>query len=138
MCRQHRPCPANGCAHHSQCIDAWDVRLAARARQLSWQCCGPGQVIDARDPMGTRSPQLEQHLRKHARHKHLLLLLNKCDLVSGRLPAWIPRLLLHPASPDGIKHKVLQDSLLWSVVQKPAWDMAFDAATLAWRRCRPG
>jgi nuclear GTP-binding protein len=39
-------------------------------------------VIDARDPMGTRSPQLEQHLRKHARHKHLLLLLNKCDLVS--------------------------------------------------------
>lgn len=39
------------------------------------------QVIDARDPMGTRSPQLEHHLRKNARHKDLLLLLNKCDLV---------------------------------------------------------
>lgn len=39
------------------------------------------QVIDARDPMGTRSPQLEQHLRRNARHKQLLLLLNKCDLV---------------------------------------------------------
>jgi hypothetical protein len=51
----------------------------------------PGQVIDARDPMGTRSPQLEQHLRKHARHKHLLLLLNKCDLVSSHLVSWEPR-----------------------------------------------
>eukprot|EP00955_Chlamydomonas_euryale_P000846 9857-Chlamydomonas_euryale.AAC.1 len=40
------------------------------------------QVLDARDPMGTRCGFLEQHIRKHLRHKHLLLLLNKCDLVS--------------------------------------------------------
>lgn len=33
--------------------------------------------------MGTRCFFLEQHIRKHLRHKHLLLLLNKCDLVSG-------------------------------------------------------
>ena len=39
------------------------------------------QVLDARDPEGTRCRHLEQHLRKNARHKHLLLLLNKCDLV---------------------------------------------------------
>ncbi len=39
------------------------------------------QVIDARDPMGTRCFHLERHIRKHLRHKHLLLLLNKCDLV---------------------------------------------------------
>ena len=39
------------------------------------------QVLDARDPLGTRSRHLEAHLRKDARHKHLLLLLNKCDLV---------------------------------------------------------
>ena len=39
------------------------------------------QVLDARDPLGTRCRYLEHHLRKHARHKHLLLLLNKCDLV---------------------------------------------------------
>lgn len=40
------------------------------------------QVLDARDPQGTRCAFLEQHLRRNARHKHLLLLLNKCDLVS--------------------------------------------------------
>jgi hypothetical protein len=40
------------------------------------------QVLDARDPEGTRCKFIEQHIRKNARHKHLLLLLNKCDLVS--------------------------------------------------------
>ncbi len=40
------------------------------------------QVLDARDPNGTRCPFLEQHIRKHLRHKHIILLLNKCDLVS--------------------------------------------------------
>lgn len=40
------------------------------------------QVLDARDPMGTRCRHLETHLRKNARHKHMLFLLNKCDLVS--------------------------------------------------------
>lgn len=43
----------------------------------------PLQVLDARDPNGTRCRHLEQHLKKNARHKHLLLLLNKCDLVSA-------------------------------------------------------
>jgi len=41
------------------------------------------QVLDARDPVGTRSKHLETHLRKNARHKHLIFLLNKCDLVSS-------------------------------------------------------
>ena len=31
--------------------------------------------------LGTRCPYLEQHLKKNARHKHMLFLLNKCDLV---------------------------------------------------------
>ena len=39
------------------------------------------QVLDARDPLGTRCPYLEQHLKKNSRHKHMLFLLNKCDLV---------------------------------------------------------
>lgn len=49
------------------------------------------QVLDARDPNGTRCRHLEQHLKKNARHKHLLLLLNKCDLVSakGGRPAFL-------------------------------------------------
>ncbi|BDA48334.1 Nuclear/nucleolar GTPase 2 [Coccomyxa sp. Obi] len=45
------------------------------------------QVLDARDPLGTRCTYLEQHLKKNARHKHMLLLLNKCDLV----PAWVTK-----------------------------------------------
>lgn len=39
------------------------------------------QVLDARDPAGTRCRFLEEHLKANARHKHLILLLNKCDLV---------------------------------------------------------
>ena len=45
------------------------------------------QVLDARDPMGTRSKHIERHLQKNAAHKHLVLLLNKCDLV----PTWSTR-----------------------------------------------
>ncbi|KAK9093347.1 hypothetical protein Syun_028258 [Stephania yunnanensis] len=42
------------------------------------------QVLDARDPQGTRCFHLERHLKEHCKHKHMVLLLNKCDLV----PAW--------------------------------------------------
>lgn len=42
------------------------------------------QVIDARDPQGTRCYHLERHLKEHCKHKHMILLLNKCDLI----PAW--------------------------------------------------
>jgi hypothetical protein len=41
------------------------------------------QVLDARDPEGTRCRFLEHHIRNNARHKHLLFLLNKCDMVRG-------------------------------------------------------
>lgn len=41
------------------------------------------QVLDARDPMGTRSPHIESVLRRMP-HKHLIFVLNKCDLV----PTW--------------------------------------------------
>lgn len=42
------------------------------------------QVLDARDPMGTRSPQVEAYMKREKAHKHLVLLLNKVDLV----PTW--------------------------------------------------
>ncbi|ERM95198.1 nuclear/nucleolar GTPase 2 [Amborella trichopoda] len=42
------------------------------------------QVLDARDPQGTRCYHLEKHLKENCKHKHVILLLNKCDLV----PAW--------------------------------------------------
>lgn len=40
------------------------------------------QVLDARDPMGTRCFHLENHIRKNMKHKHMIFVLNKCDLVS--------------------------------------------------------
>eukprot|EP00467_Chlorarachnion_reptans_P022887 CAMPEP_0114514872 /NCGR_PEP_ID=MMETSP0109-20121206/16401_1 /TAXON_ID=29199 /ORGANISM="Chlorarachnion reptans, Strain CCCM449" /LENGTH=566 /DNA_ID=CAMNT_0001694973 /DNA_START=24 /DNA_END=1724 /DNA_ORIENTATION=+ len=46
------------------------------------------QVLDARDPNGTRSKKLERELKtKEKRHKHLIFVLNKCDLV----PTWCTR-----------------------------------------------
>ncbi|GIY45762.1 nucleolar GTP-binding protein 2 [Caerostris darwini] len=43
------------------------------------------QVLDARDPMGTRSKHIETFMRKEKPHKQLIFVLNKCDLV----PTWI-------------------------------------------------
>ena len=45
------------------------------------------QVIDARNVPGTRCRHLETYLRKHAPHKHLVFILNTCDLV----PTWVTR-----------------------------------------------
>lgn len=39
------------------------------------------QVLDARDPMGTRSKHVEKHIKENAAHKHLIFVLNKVDLV---------------------------------------------------------
>jgi nuclear GTP-binding protein len=38
-------------------------------------------VLDARDPLGTRCRSVEKYMREEAPHKHLLFVLNKCDLV---------------------------------------------------------
>ncbi|CAH0729876.1 unnamed protein product, partial [Brenthis ino] len=43
------------------------------------------QILDARDPMGTRSPYVEKFLREEKPHKHLIFILNKVDLV----PNWV-------------------------------------------------
>lgn len=42
------------------------------------------QVIDARDPMGTRSRHVENYLKGNCKNKHMILIINKCDLV----PTW--------------------------------------------------
>lgn len=44
-------------------------------------------VLDARNPEGTRCAHVEHYLRKHAKHKHLVFILNKVDLI----PNWITR-----------------------------------------------
>jgi len=43
------------------------------------------QVLDARDPMGTRSHKIEEYMKKEKAHKHLFFVLNKVDLV----PTWV-------------------------------------------------
>ncbi|ORM40456.1 Nucleolar GTP-binding protein 2 [Babesia sp. Xinjiang] len=43
------------------------------------------QVIDARNPMGTRCHRLEKYIRDNKQSKALVLVLNKCDLV----PTWV-------------------------------------------------
>ncbi|XP_015606557.1 nucleolar GTP-binding protein 2 [Cephus cinctus] len=43
------------------------------------------QILDARDPMGTRSPPVEKYLKTEKAHKHLIFVLNKVDLV----PTWV-------------------------------------------------
>nr|XP_043628580.1 nuclear/nucleolar GTPase 2 [Erigeron canadensis] len=45
------------------------------------------QVLDARDPQGTRCYHLEKHLKENCKHKHMILLLNKCDLT----PPWVTK-----------------------------------------------
>ncbi|RHY88364.1 hypothetical protein DYB37_010988 [Aphanomyces astaci] len=45
------------------------------------------QVLDARNVPGTRSEHIERHLRSNAAHKHLVYVINKCDLV----PNWVTK-----------------------------------------------
>lgn len=53
-------------------------------------------VLDARDPMGTRSPFLEDYLRREKKYKHFVFVLNKCDLV----PLWATSRWLQILSKD--------------------------------------
>uniref|UniRef100_A0A8C1UL01 Nucleolar GTP-binding protein 2 n=1 Tax=Cyprinus carpio TaxID=7962 RepID=A0A8C1UL01_CYPCA len=45
------------------------------------------QVLDARDPIGTRSQSIESYLKKEKSWKHLIFVLNKCDLI----PTWVTK-----------------------------------------------
>ncbi|XP_051721062.1 nucleolar GTP-binding protein 2 [Ctenopharyngodon idella] len=45
------------------------------------------QVLDARDPIGTRSQSIESYLKKEKPWKHLIFVLNKCDLI----PTWVTK-----------------------------------------------
>lgn len=45
------------------------------------------QILDARNVPGTRCLHVEKYLQQHARHKQLVIVINKCDLV----PSWVTR-----------------------------------------------
>ena len=42
-------------------------------------------VLDARDPEGTRCRSIEKYIREEAPHKHLVFVVNKCDLVPTKV-----------------------------------------------------
>ncbi|KAH0538275.1 GTPase required for pre-60S ribosomal subunit nuclear export and maturation [Glutinoglossum americanum] len=47
-------------------------------------------VLDARDPLGTRCRSIEKYIKEEAPHKHLIFVLNKCDLVpTGVAASWV-------------------------------------------------
>ena len=45
------------------------------------------EVVDARDVSGTRCTHIENHLKRNCPHKHLIVVINKCDLV----PSWVTK-----------------------------------------------
>ncbi|KAI9682074.1 MAG: GTPase required for pre-60S ribosomal subunit nuclear export and maturation [Caeruleum heppii] len=50
-------------------------------------------VLDARDPLGTRCRSVEKYIKEEAAHKHLIFVLNKCDLVpTGVAASWVRHL----------------------------------------------
>lgn len=56
-------------------------------------------VLDARDPVGTRCRSIEKYLKEEAPHKHLIFVLNKCDLVPTSVAVSTSYLFLHPCYP---------------------------------------
>lgn len=51
-------------------------------------------VLDARDPLGTRCRSVEKYIKEEAPHKHLIFVLNKCDLVPTRVAVSTPPFFL--------------------------------------------
>eukprot|EP00831_Metopus_contortus_P029558 TRINITY_DN24300_c0_g1_i1.p1 TRINITY_DN24300_c0_g1~~TRINITY_DN24300_c0_g1_i1.p1 ORF type:complete len:171 (-),score=25.84 TRINITY_DN24300_c0_g1_i1:77-589(-) len=48
------------------------------------------EILDARDPMGTRTRHVEEYIKKNCPHKHIVFILNKCDLVPTAISArWV-------------------------------------------------
>jgi len=54
------------------------------------------QVVDARDPLGTRCGHVEKYLKDNCPHKHLVLVLNKCDLI----PVWATKRWVYTLSKE--------------------------------------
>jgi len=54
------------------------------------------QVLDARDPLGTRCGHVEKYLKENCPHKHLVLVLNKCDLI----PVWATKRWVYTLSKE--------------------------------------
>lgn len=103
-------------------------------------------VLDARDPLGTRCRTVEKYIREEAPHKHLLFVLNKCDLIPTSVAVSTFTLLQTIPPPHSPYHPYLpgklpslsQDASL-HLGAKSLWDSS--VTTLAEqsrpRRCQP-
>lgn len=59
-------------------------------------------VLDARDPLGTRCRSVEKYIKEEAPHKHLIFVLNKCDLVPTGVAVSFTFALYYRSSPFSI------------------------------------
>lgn len=62
-------------------------------------------VLDARDPEGTRCRSVEKYIREEAPHKHLIFVLNKCDLVPTSVA--VSKLSVHSFLPSNLLHNTI-------------------------------
>ena len=69
-------------------VVARDIEILILSIHLSAQVIDSSdvvvQVLDARDPQGTRCRHVEKYMKDEKPHKHLINVLNKVDLV----PSW--------------------------------------------------
>ena len=102
-------------------------------------------VLDARDPLGTRCHSVEKYIREEAPHKHLIFVLNKCDLVpTGVAVSLIPFLRLaapfhfglHPITLSTVKSRLAPAFLLlfpWGCCLLQLWYIDHSSAALCSR-----
>jgi nuclear GTP-binding protein len=75
-------------------------------------------VLDARDPLGTRCRAVEKYLKDEAPHKHLVFILNKCDLVPTKVAvSCYPFLIVPPlhASKPTVKSRLFSPQCAYTM-----------------------
>lgn len=90
-------------------------------------------VLDARDPIGTRCRSVEKYLREEAPHKHLIFVLNKCDLVPTSVA--VSHTLLDFVPPPFRPQYILSGRLLYSPRRCLLHDWEIDSTSRPPRPC---
>jgi nuclear GTP-binding protein len=75
-------------------------------------------VVDARDPEGTRCRSVEKYIREEAPHKHLIFVLNKCDLVPTKVAVSCFASIYFPSSDTLVTTSPLPFRLLAGAIAK--------------------
>lgn len=91
----------DGCMHAAAAGAAAVLHSLWCQRQREWgvgglprrgRVCGAAQVLDARDPLGCRCPEVETYIRSISPNKKIILLLNKMGACArgGRVGLRLP------------------------------------------------